>query len=308
MSLTCTRKYLLCLFGSCAMGIFLVGCDLFSEPAPRPVPPTGPTPPQAAPTPGQAPPEVVEEVAEEAPVEEKASSEVFDLISKRVHQCGSDAQCTIKVGQQLEKVTDASVKGLIPVVESSASTKIRSESMRMLAQRRITEALPALVRVLERERDTELQEAAALALRDIGDPEAVPPLTKALKDAESLRMKEVYIRALGGFQSPTAVMALSEAAQGAGRDLFLTIVSALGTTHQPEAIPLLEKASQSEDLFTQLEAIHALGTIPDPKSVEALRSVLLRPEVAARVKDVAKRNHDALKEEVEKATQSSDME
>ena len=49
--------------------------------------------------------------------------------------------------------------------------------MRMLAQRRITEALPALVRVLERERDTELQEAAALALRDIGDPEAVPPLT-----------------------------------------------------------------------------------------------------------------------------------
>ena len=111
-------------------------------------------------------------------------------------------------------------------------------------------------------------------------------------------MKEIYIRALGGFQSPDAVQTLGEAAKGAGRDLYLTIVSALGTTHQPEAIPLLLEASQSDDLFTQLEATHALGTIPDGKSVEALRSILLRPGVSTRVKEVAKRNHDALKKEV----------
>ena len=169
MSQSLTWKHLLTWSVLCGAVLSLAGCDLFSDPAPSSAPPTGPTPPPAAPNPGQAPVQEVEEVKEEAQVAEKASSEVFDLISKRVHQCGGDAQCTIKVGKQLEKVNDASVKGLIPVVESSASTKIRSESMRMLAQRQIQEAIPTLIRVLERERDTELQEAAALALRDIGD-------------------------------------------------------------------------------------------------------------------------------------------
>ena len=137
------------------VGLVLTGCDMFEDaPAPN-KPPTGPTPPPQAAAPAAAP--VEEVVEEENGEEETASSEVFDLISKRVHQCGSDPHCTMTVGKQLEAVNDASVKALIPVIGGSASSQIRAESMRMLAQRKIREALPALTNVLLKEKEQELQ-------------------------------------------------------------------------------------------------------------------------------------------------------
>jgi len=283
------------------MGVLLFatqpGCDLFEDSSPANKPPTGPTPPPSAPqSPSQAEP--VEEVKEEVE-EEKASSEVFDLISKRVHQCGADANCTVNVGKQLEKVNDASVRALIPVISGSASIQIRSESMRMLAQRKIEDAIPTIINVLLKEKELELQEAAALALRDIGNPVAVKALTTALENAENLRMKEIYIRALGGFRTEEAVTSLTAAGEGAGRDLFLTTVAAMGATRQPAAVPFLTKAMTNEDVFIQLEAVHALSGIISQSAVDALRDISQKPGLSNRVRERAKKNLADLKKELD---------
>jgi len=266
------------------------------SPAPN-TPPQGPTPPPQAAAPTQAAATGDEQSEEDLP-EEKASSEVFDLISKRVHQCGSDPRCTMAVGKQLEAVNDASVKALIPVINGSASVQIRAESMRMLAQRKIEEAGPALTNVLLKEKEHELQEAAALALRDIGDPATVPALTKALENAENFRLREVFIQALGGFQTAEAVEALVTVGDGAGRDLFLTTVAALSSTRHESAIPFLTKAANNGDVIIQLEAVNAMSGILSVQSEAALEVLESNPKLAPRVRARVKASLESLRNEL----------
>ena len=266
------------------------------SPAPN-TPPQGPTPPPQAAAPTQAA-AIENEQAEEPLPEEKASSEVFDLISKRVHQCGSDPRCTMAVGKQLEAVNDASVKALIPVINGSASVQIRAESMRMLAQRKIEEAGPALTNVLLKEKEHELQEAAALALRDIGDPATVPALTKALENAENFRLREIFIQALGGFQTAEAVEALVKVGDGAGRDLFLTTVAALSATRHESAIPFLTKAAKNGDVIIQLEAVNAMSGILSTQSEAALEVLGSNPKLAPRVRARVKASLESLRKEL----------
>lgn len=270
------------------LALLLGGCDLLGDEPTQNAAPTGPAPP-IAPT-ATDPSPTQEELENEVTETEKASSVVFDLISKRVHQCGGDAKCTQALGKQLENVNDASVKALIPVIQSSASVQVRTESMRMLAQRKVQEALPELVEILLKEKDPELQEAAAFALRDIGDPKAVKSLKEALENAPSLRLKETFIQALGGFQTSEAVQVLGQAGKEAGRDLFFITVAALGSTKHPDAVPFLSKAMSKGDKFIRFEAINGLTGIVTQEAESALRNISNQLTLPGEVRAMAKRN------------------
>ncbi len=283
---------------TCSLAVLGIGCDFGGSDYPN-APPTRPTPPAGVrpkPRPGPTAEEqkaVTSINTQELDAARKRhnTAVAFELIKRRVNECGTDAACLTTVDTAIGRLKDEDIGALVPAVNAEHAIGVRAEVIRVLAMRGVETAIEELLIALE-DKDPQIIATSATALGDLGDIRAIPALVELLRSNTNEEVRIAILRGLGRFNSRTAVDAIAAAQKGASPATQAVIAAALSRTRHPAATRPLSLALQSESPLVRLEAINGLSTIADATALKALQSTASNDHDAA----VKKRAAEAIAE------------
>lgn len=170
--------------------------------------------------------------------------------------------------------------------QSDEKRKSCENAVKVVAQQKVKEALPALIAILgtaeSASTEDKHRQEAAKALAKIGDASAVEPLIKAIdyqagtsgdpRDKNANLSNEEVASALGALKDKRAVQPLIELAEKSRHNYAqLKAIRALGEIGDASAVDALGKiALEHENKFIRKNAVESLGNIGDPKGTDAL--------------------------------------
>jgi len=261
-----------------ALALVGFGCEFGGSDSPN-TPPTRPTPPAGVrpkPRPGPTASEqraVTSINTQELNAARKRhnTAVAFELIKRRVNECGTNAACLTTVDTALGRLADGDIAALVPAVNAEHTTPVRAEVIRVLAMRGVTAAFDELRAALE-DTSPQIVATSATALGDLGDTRAIPALVDLLRSTTNENARVAILRGLGRFSTRTAVDAITAAQEGAPPSTQAVIVAALARTRHPAATKPLSRALESTDRLVRLEAINGLSTIADATALKALQA------------------------------------
>lgn len=170
--------------------------------------------------------------------------------------------------------------------QSDPKRKSCENAVKVVAQQKVKEALPALITILGVPESTSAEDKhrveAAKAMSKIGDVGAVDALIKAIdysagtsgdpRDKNANLTNEEIATALGALKDKRAVQPLIELADKSKAEYpRVKAVRALGEIGDPAAVDILTKlALEHDEAYMRKNAVLALGDIGDAKATDAL--------------------------------------
>lgn len=171
---------------------------------------------------------------------------------------------------QGEGVKDA----LVDLVEDGPA-EVRATVIKVLAERGMSDAVPALWSAAEDDSDR-VRRAAIMAIGELGSPEEVPRLVEFMlnpvKDGDRGALQSAVTKIGGRADEPSSVTEpIVDALDEADTDARTAMLTALGRVNGEQALEAVRSYADSSNSEVQKAAVRALGMWPNPAPLSDLR-------------------------------------